>query len=158
MKKTLMFAAAAVAVLGMASCDDCHKGKCDNKEQEVKIYTGFLPAADVEGVRYTLMLDYDDDHEGLSKGDYDMVETYVMADSLGYKDERSFKSEGDFQQISREGKNYLKLVEDTKGLTPGSKASPLYFYVESDSTLVMVNEDLQPSETPGLNYTLKLVK
>lgn len=153
-------AAVVATVLGLASCSNCNKRACDggNKGDDDKIYTGILPAADADGVRYTLKLDYDDDAAGLSKGDYDLVETYIKTDSIGTNDVASYRSEGDFTEISKEGKSYLKLVQDVKDSTPGSNAGPLYFYVESDSTLVMVNAELQPSETPGLNYTLKLVK
>lgn len=93
------------------------------------------------------------------------MEVYVQNDSTkasGFRDAASFKSEGDFTVISGQGadsnKKYLKLVKDNRDSSAGSVDGPLYFLVDSDSTLVMVNDQLQPSETPGLNYTLTLVK
>ena len=56
------------------------------------------------------------------------------------------------------GKTYIKLVQDPGESSKGSDSGPLYFLVESDSTLVMVNAELQESTIPGLNYTLKIVK
>ena len=141
------------------SCNDgnCNGGKCDGKCDD-KVYTGVLPAADADGVRYTLKLDYDDN--GM-KGDYDLVETYLKADTvsaLGYKDLRSFISEGDFKVEKQGDKTYLQLVKDQKDSSIGSAETPMYFLVDSDSTLTMTNAQLEVSATPGMNYTLKLAR
>ncbi len=77
---------------------------------------------------------------------------------MGFKDGKSFKSEGDFTVMDKDGKKYLKLVKDAKDSAEGSAETPMYFLVESDSTIVMVNQNLEVSETPGMNYTLKLSK
>lgn len=166
----MIFGAATMAMLMLAACSNngAQGGKCDGKCGDCKkgdqVYTGVLPAADAEGVRYTLKLDYDDDHN-YTDGDYDLVEVYLANDSTsatGYSDTARFKSEGDFTVINGTGDNsskkYLKLVQDAKDSAPGSNAGPIYFLVASDSTLVMVNADLEESTTPGMNYTLKLVK
>lgn len=162
MKKAfLSLAALALVAVGAVSCQSkCDKaaGVMNNSDDDVA-YTGLIPAADALGVRYTLLLDYDDNN---TKGDYDLIETYVMADTLsasGLKDADSFKSEGDFTVgKTQDGKSYLKLVQDLKDSSAGSAAGPLYFLVDSDSTLTLVGEDLQPSVTPGMNYTLNKVK
>lgn len=170
MKKSFYLAAAALAMMSMAACsgNNTNKscdgdGSCKSKCKD-QVYTGVLPAADAAGVRYTLTLDYDDDHN-YTDGDYDLIETYLLTDSVsatGYKDGQSFKSEGDFTVMKgsgeNEGKTYLKLVQDAKDSAKGSNAGPMYFLVESDSTVVMVDSDLQTSVNPDLNYTLKLVK
>lgn len=162
MKKILYLAVVALSVLGMSACSgkSCDgKKSCDGNECAKKgdmVYTGVLPAADAAGVRYTLKLDYDNKQ----KGDYDLVETYLVGDTTsttGYRDDKSFTSEGDFTVIAKDGKDYLQLIQDVKDSMQGS-ATTLNFLVESDSTLVLVNSDFQPSETPGLNYTLKCVK
>lgn len=163
MKKFVYLAAAAMSVVAMSACSgnkSCDGNKaCDGKMKKGDmVYTGVLPAADTDGVRYTLKLDYDDDNN--KKGDYDLVETYLATDTTatnGYRDDKSFTSEGDFTVIAKEGKDYLQLVQDVKDSMQGS-ATTLNFLVENDSTLVLVNSDFQKSETPGLNYTLKLVK
>ena len=139
------------------------KSSTETRGDIKETYTGILPAADVDGIRYTLKLDYDEDRD-YAYGDYDLVETYLTSDSLsasGYTDKDTFKSEGDFSveqgKGNMSGKKYLKLTPDAKDAA-GAGSGPLYFLIESDSTIIMVNESLQPSETPGLNYTLQLVK
>lgn len=153
-----------VALLGMTACNngkgscknDCD-ANCKNLDRDL-IYTGILPAADTDGIRYQLKLDYDDD-ANYTKGDYDLIETYIAADTTavgGMKDLASYKSEGDFTVISENGKKYLKLIKDNKDSNPNA-SSPLYFEVANDSILTLVNSDLQRAES-DLNYNLNLVK
>ncbi len=160
--KTLTLASAAtVLAISLGACSQNNgKNRVADFNDEDQVYTGVLPGADTDGIRYTLRLDYDDDHNN-TEGDYKLVETYLAADSLnrtGLKDLKSFKSEGDFTVENKDGKKYLKLVQDRKDSSVGSAEGPLYFLVDSDSTLTLVGENLQISETPGLNYTLKIVK
>ena len=164
MKKTTLFMAAALSMMTMAACSGNQKCSGDKKScadgDKKELYTGVLPAADADGIRYALKLDYDDDNNYMD-GDYDLLETVVEQDTtsaLGFKEGQSFKSEGDFTVIDKDGKKYLKLVQDVKDSAKGSNGGPLYFLVESDSTIVMVNSDLEVSTAPGLNYTLKLAK
>lgn len=160
MKKTTILGAAAavLAVAGMASCDGAKSDKGHHDQDKVEVYTGVLPAADADGVRYDLRLDYDDDHN-FTDGDYDLRETYLTADSTatsGYTDGKSFLSEGDFTVNKQDGKTYLKLVQDLKDSQAGSNVGPMYFLVESDSTLVLVNDQLRKADNPDMNYTLRL--
>lgn len=168
MKKTFYITAAFTALLMAGACsgnNSCNgTDKSCNDGDRTEVYTGVIPAADAAGIRYTLKLDFDDDHN-YTTGDYDLLETYLAGDTIsptGLKDLSSFKSEGDFTvekgQGANSGKMYLKLVQDVKDSSAGSNAGPLYFLVESDSTIVMVNSDLQPAATPGMNYTLKIAK
>lgn len=118
-----------------------------------EVYTGVIPAADCDGIRYTLTLDYDDDAKD---GDYKLVETYIQADStsaIGYSDVKTFASEGDFTVNKKGDKTYLKLVKDQKDSQAGSAETPIYFVIDSDSTITMTNADLEIPATPG--YTLK---
>lgn len=161
--KKMIFMFAAVAAMCLAACS----GNCDKSAGKVgktddKVYSGVLPAADADGVRYTLKLDYSDDHN-YTTGDYDLVEVYLQSDTtsfIGYKDGAGFKSEGDFSVINGQGENsntkYLKLVQDVKDSSAGSNAGPIYFRIDNDSTLTMVNAQLEAPTTPG--YTLKLVR
>lgn len=154
MKKGIYLAAIVAAMIGMGACSEKHVADIPDQT-----YTGVLPAADGPGIRYTLKLDYDDD-KGNLKGDYDLVETYLEADSTsvnGIKDNISLKSEGDFSVVEQSGKKYLKLVMDPKDSNPKASAS-LNFEVTNDSTLTMVNAELQPAVTDSLNYSLKLVR
>lgn len=162
MKKIFYVLGAAICGLSLAACSNSKcdgNGVCQTKGCELNdmVYTGVLPAADTDGIRYTLNLDYD---KGNMKGDYDLIETYIQSDTTsatGYSDKVSFRSEGDFIVENKDGNKYLRLVKDARD-SSASAVSNLNFLVESDSTIVLVNADLQKSETPGLNYTLKLVK
>lgn len=164
--KKMILGAAALAMVTLAACSgspkDTMPGNTGNSKDEV--YTGVLPAADADGVRYTLKLDYDSEKNN-SEGDYDLVEVYLVGDSTsstGYKDGARFKSKGDFSVMDGTGANsskkYVKLVQDAKDSSNGSNGGPMYFLVQSDSTLVMVNAELEESVMPGMNYTLKLVR
>lgn len=163
MRKTIYALGAVMALFSMASCAGNQDGKCCKSGEckgGDKVYTGLIPAADAEGVRYSLKLDYDDD-KNCTEGDYDLIETYIVGDSLsmtGHKDADSFKSEGDFTVMQKDGKTYLKLIQDVKDSAKGSNAGPIYFLVDSDSTITMVNADLQLAADSTMNYTLKLVK
>lgn len=155
MKKSILFSAAGLALLSLAACSgNCNKGgKCAKSDVD-EIYTGVLPAADCDGIRYTLTLDYDDDGRD---GDYKLVETYIQSDTTsvtGYSDIKSYASEGDFKVEKKGDKTYLKLIKDQKDSQAGSVDTPLYFVVDSDSTITMTDSNLQVSTT-GLNYTLR---
>lgn len=162
--KKAFYAAAAVAMLGMSACsgNSCDSKSCaagDDKKME-QVYTGVLPAADCDGIRYTLKLDYDDDHN-YTDGDYDLVMTYIGSDSTsvtGYKDITTDKSEGDFKVFegkdANAGKTYIELTQDAP---KGQKGDTMYFIIDSDSTITMVNSELE-LPVPGLNYSLKLAR
>ena len=159
--KKMILGAASLAMVMMAACSGSPKTELPGNTKD-EVYTGVLPAADADGVRYTLKLDYDSDKPG---GDYDLVEVYLVGDSTsatGYKDGARFKSKGDFTVMDGTGANsakkYLKLTQDAKDSSKGSAGGPMYFLVDSDSTLVMVNAELEQSAMPGMNYTLKLVR
>lgn len=161
MRKTILMAGAALLMLTMGACSNdknCGDKACGHHDDMDKVYTGVIPAADCDGVRYTLHLDYDD-HD--NDGDYKLVETYLQADTvsaLGYKDLRTFASEGDFTVEKQGEKTYLKLVKDVKDSSAGSIETPLYFLVDSDSTLTLTNQALEVPTTPGMNYTLKIAR
>ncbi len=165
MKKNIILTAAVavLAIVGLSACGGnkkCGGNACENsKLNEEQMFSGVLPAADGPGIRYLLKLDYDDD-KNFTEGDYDLVETYLAADSTsvgGVRDGEMFKSEGDFTVMNQNGKKYLKLVKDIKD--SNAKASDnLYFEVVNDSTLTLVNSNLEPAVNDSLNYTLRLVK
>lgn len=160
MKKMFYFAAVALAAVSMSACTGSKTADSSSEETRAQkeVYTGILPSADTDGVRYELKLDYSNDST-FNSGVYDLDETYLKADTLsstGYKDLDSFKSKGDFTVMKDGGNSYLKLVE--KEANDSVKTPAMYFLVESDSTLVMVNSELEKSVNPDLNYTLKLKK
>ena len=162
MKKTFYGIAAAFAVLALASCGNnskgsCENGVCDSKCEDdcVKVFTGVLPAADCDGIRYTLSLDFDKENN-CTKGDYDLMMTYLSVDSVG--NDKDFPSKGDFTVNEKDGKKYYKLVQDMKDSQPGAEAETMYFVLDNDSTITMVNSDLERPAAPGLNYSLTLKK
>lgn len=148
MKRTFCYLAAAAALIVLGACTDTRKPTTPltSDRSTDKVYTGVLPGADVDGIRYTVLLDFDDDG---TEGDYDIVQTYFTTDSAGtVQDLASFADEGDFTVgTGANGQKYLKLSGDGSG--------EVYFLVDTDSTITMVDASLTPSPTPGMNYTLK---
>lgn len=156
-----------VIVIGLMTITSC-SSKCENKTDNLcpnktEVYTGVIPAADALGLRYTLLLSFNDDNSRMN-GDYKAVETFLAGDTAsitGVKDMSSFISAGNFSLIKGDGENtgksYIKL-EQGKGEKSIGEPYTTFFLIDSDSTITMVNEMLQPSEMPGVNYTLKLVK
>lgn len=149
-----------IGTLYLVSCSDQKVPKSDrNDDSEERLYTGLLPAADTDGIRYTLHLEYDEDHN-FKGGEYHLIQTYLVEDTtqnMHTRDIHSSNAEGTFEQISGSGDDYaLKYIK----LTPdrNSNGDRLYFLIESDSTLVLVDEQLKPSQNPQLNYTLRRVK
>lgn len=161
MKKMIYFAAAALSMVSMAACsgNKCGgDGKC-TAERPDEVYAGILPAADADGMSYTLKLDYDDD-KGNQAGDYDLTEQVLVGDSTsvaGVRPHATFTSEGDFTVVEKDGNKYLKLVKDAKD-SNASASSTLTFLVASDSTLVMVNDATMEAPADPSAYTLKIVK
>lgn len=151
MKRKLFYFTAAAAMLAFGACTQKQapaSATTTDRGGADKVYSGVLPAADADGVRYTVLLDFDDDGNG---GDYDMVETYFMTDSTGVSDIASFATEGDFTVgTSDKGQKYLKFGNDGAG--------QMYFVVDTDSTITMTDASLTPTATPGMNYTLKAAK
>lgn len=154
MKKSFYIASAAVAMLAMASCTS--NKKADNQaatqaevEHVTEVFAGVLPAADADGIQYTLLLEYDAD-DNFAEGDYNLTETVLTADSTsttGYVSGVTTESKGDFDVFTKDGGKYLKLTNDT------NETDVMYFQVTSDSTIVMVNAELEQSVMPE-SYTL----
>lgn len=156
MKKLIYAVAVALVALSTAACSD--KGKqYDKRDGDRKeVYTGVLPAADASGIRYTLALDYDDDN-GYTDGDYKLVQTYLVSDSvarLKYRDSVSFKDKGDFTVTAQNGRKVIKLTPSPKS----KQGEILYFLVDNDSTITLTMASLEAPVDTMLNYSLKLVK
>lgn len=158
----------AAAVLTLASCSG-NKKTADSTDATVGetgecTYVGVLPAADAAGVRYSLALTYDS-MDGGKSGNYALVETYLVADSLateGFEDGKVFNTEGEFTVMTgtpaSATQKYLKLVPSKSPEATEAVTDAMYFVVDTDSTLTMVNSSLEPSVTPELNYTLTLLR
>lgn len=150
------------AMVMMVSCGNNKSCNGDNAcaagdKDKVEVYSGMTPGADVENIRYTLKLEFDHD-DNFQKGDYELLEQYCNADSTavgGYKDVKSFTSEGDFTVMDKSGTKVLKLVQDVKDSQPGSNAS-MYFIQVNDSTLALTSSP--DSLSVNDNYLLHLAK
>lgn len=156
MKKFMMFAAACAAVLSFSACSGKQAtvpaAEATVAVDKVVAYTGTLPAADCEGIRYDLKLEYDAD-DNYAEGDYDLVETYIT----GTENNTSFRSEGDFKVLSKDGKTYIKLEPDAEDSDQGATTTVTYFMLGDDESLVMVNSDFEAPIMPA-DYTLNVVK
>lgn len=104
------------------------------------VYEGMVPAADCAGIRYRIAMD-------ARKKNFTMKEDYMESDT---KVKGSFNEKGTVEPYSKNGKKGIKL-------STGNNGPELYFVSVGDSTLRMVNDDLEESVTAS-NYDLKLKK
>ncbi|MDE6832512.1 MAG: hypothetical protein K2J07_07260, partial [Muribaculaceae bacterium] len=85
-------------------------------------------------------------------GTYQLTQTYFNTDSAateGIAVIGEFNSEGTFKVTTNDDKSYITLYDD-------STVAQDNFLIDSDSTITMVNAEL---EVPtALNYTLSVVK
>lgn len=151
--KFLLFGAVA-AMTSLASCSSSATDTTTDADSTAvaveKVYSGVVPAADAAGIRYTVTLTTDSTNT--DTGSYNLVEAVLKGD--GVSDSTEIKTTGAFVVESKDGKSYLKLMPEATDST----ALPIYFYIASDSTIVMVNADLQESANHELNYTLNIQK
>lgn len=155
MKKSI-FAIASAVVLMAASCSNEKKAAeatepAAEEVAVVEVYSGILPAADAEGVLYDLTLNYNED----GVGTYTLNETYMVADTTATN--VAVATEGDFVVTDKDGKKYIALTKDATKATEEEANDTIFFLVDSDSTITMVNAQLEPAAT-DLNYTLTLQK
>ncbi|AVM53935.1 NlpE-like protein [Bacteroides zoogleoformans] len=158
MKKVMMIAAIAAALVSCQSKNTNHNDSASANEgvtavaentAATTIYKGTLPAADGPGVQYVLSLD---NLNSAEEGTYTLETTYPEAEGSG-KD-KSFTSKGKKQVIQKDVNNEKKTAIK---LVPDNGDASLYFLIVNDSTLRLVNEELQ--EAAGeLNYDIVLVK
>ena len=148
MKKYFLPAIAAIAMLG--SCQSKTTATVDNNnDNEIQTvsrssqttYKVMLPAADCPGIEYSLSLD-----EG--KNGYILSMTYIDADGAG--NNKTFTSEGEFELIKNDSISFYLLKSD-------DMSDPQYFKIINDSTLRMINSELQEAES-CLNYDIVKVK
>ncbi|MDE5773507.1 MAG: hypothetical protein K2H86_03505 [Muribaculaceae bacterium] len=172
MKKTLILGAAAVALLGLASCGNCNNSDkscsangCKNDKDKEVLYSGILPAADAQGSLYTLKLEYDAD-DNYNEGDFTLVENTLASDTVapaGLKVLATSYSKGDFRKESKQVDGavveYIKLLPDAKDALGTPSAASQYYLINADESLTMVNADLQrPDSTTVALYTLTPLK
>lgn len=163
MKKSILAMGAVVLALSIASCTDSatttqNVGDTKKGDKEV-LYSGLLPAADADGIVYALKMEYDDDNNFMD-GDYRLMETTLVTDSLGMQAGATSYTSGDFKVETKtvDGKEikYIKLLPDAKDALGAPSACSNYFIVEEDNSLTMVSADLTRVANDSLNYTLSV--
>ena len=134
MKKFFIFSG-IMAVLLSCQSKTAKNVSVDNETAQCEhsqVYKGLLPAADCSGIEYTLGIDTVNDS-------YHLTTVYIDAEGAGKN--LSFTSEGK-RSITYRGEG-----EDARvfyKLTPcGKDTASVYFMVVNDSTLRLVNADLQ---------------
>lgn len=107
--------------------------------EQSQVYKGVLPAADCSGIEYTLSINAANDN-------YHLTTVYIDAEGAGKN--VSFTSEGKRSMIHRgEGENAQTFYK----LAPSGKdTASVYLMVVNDSTLRLVNADLQEPTNKAL--------
>lgn len=145
-----LYAAGLVALASCSSNAQKSAEATDATEETVEavsnevVYSGVLPAADTEGVEYTVNFVYNPDSE--TDGNFTMTQVYMSE-----TDPATFDSKGTFAvktgtPQSADQKYFVLAAESTP-------ADTTYFVVTNDNTITLVGSDLTPSVT-GLNYDL----
>ena len=142
----MAFACAAI----MASCNNgktaTTAGSEDTTTVDSVVYEGMVPAADCYGINYRLAMTQD------STMQFSLTESYMKSETEA---DTTFSYQGvavaDTKTMDGKENNYLKL--------PTAENDTTYFLVLNDSTLRMVNADLEEAvQAEGMSYDLKLVK
>lgn len=144
MKKTYFILAAAAAMVATTACSKKAETATTDEttvEATAAEYSGVLPAADADGVNYTVSLTAETD----TTGTFSMTEDYIQGDTIG----QSFTSAGTYAVIENEGQKYVALAQDAANIT--------YFRCDGDTAITMVSADLTPAVS-DLNYTLTRTK
>lgn len=150
MKKVLVLMAACAT---MVACQQKGKPEAEAKTGDttnVEVidsmsYAGEVPAADGPGIRYEITLASD------STNGFSIKETYLEAE----------KGKDKVNNYSGKAEKIEKDVNGAKKVAykfATGKDDALYFLQVNDSTLRMVNDQLEEGVNKDLNYDLKLVK
>ncbi len=142
MKKTYFLLAAAAMTVAATACSKKADTTTETTVEKTEVtteFTGTVPGADVDAVRYAVSLTTDND----STGTYTMTTEYVQGDSITQK----FDEKGDFATFSKDGATYVKL---------GDGAGATYFRCDADTAITMVNAELEAAVTG--DYTLTKTK
>ncbi|MCI6617279.1 MAG: copper resistance protein NlpE [Prevotella sp.] len=145
MKRTVMILTACAI---LAACQQQNKTAVSQEGNDTTAtdslhFVGELPAADGPGIRYDLRIAND------STAGFAMTETYLEAEK-GKDQTTAYAGKAETVTKTIDGKE----VKAYK-LASGVNEPATYFKMVNDSTLRMVNEDLEEAVS-GLSYDLKL--
>lgn len=149
MRKVVLFAAACalLAACGNGKTAGNAEGvdSLDSVAVDSAVYTGVTPAADCFGIRYRLALAQD------STNGFSLSEEYLKSEN---EVDTAFAYSGTakvMENQDKSGKTYYVLRT--------GKGNEAYNFLQlNDSTLRMVNADLEEAVTGAENYDLKLQK
>lgn len=141
MKKLLYMVVAVMAFVSCQSGDNkvAATAVADNETIVTTTYTGTLPAADCPGIIYELTLNAESLQDVFS-----LNMTYLEGGEDG--SDVSNNVRGRMLYINRNGKKAIRLQ-------PVDGDAAMYFLQVNDSTLRLVNENLEEA-TSGLNYDI----
>ncbi len=111
------------------------------QNSEHYIYKGVLPAADCSGIEYELKIDN-------KEQSYTLVSTYLDAEGDGKH--ISFKSDGKLETLQSGIDKYYRLDSE-------NPLEVLHFKIINDTTLCLVNSDMEIPSSPD-NYIITRVK
>ena len=111
------------------------------QNSEHYIYKGVLPAADCSGIEYELKIDN-------KEQSYTLVSTYLDAEGDGKH--ISFKSDGKLVTLQSGIDKYYRLDSE-------NPLEVLHFKIINDTTLCLVNSDMEIPSSPE-NYIINRVK
>ncbi len=153
MKKLLMIVAACAALTACnqngkttANAETTDSIAADSMAADSTRYEGVVPAADGHGIRYELAMAND------TTAGFHLTMTYLQAKD-GKDEVKNF--DGKVENITKtvNGKEIKAFKLDM-----GKEEGATFLKVENDSTLRLVNDNLEESVNKELNYDLKLKK
>lgn len=147
MKRTVMMLAACAM---LAACQQQNKTAANQGGNEAPVadslhFVGKLPAADGPGIRYDLRIAND------STAGFTMTETYLEAEN-GKDQTTIYTGKAETVTQTVDGKEVKAYKFELGDNTPAT-----YFKIVNDSTLRMVNDELEEAASE-LNYDLKLLR
>lgn len=159
MKKVLMFAVIATALVSCNSNNNRNQTRVENRDtiptvaqssattEQVQVYEGLLPAADGPGIRYRVTLR---NNGNMNDGTYSMDMTYLEAENGR---DQTFRSSGRIQTMRGSATNPNATVYK---LTSNDDNEVTYFLMRDDRTLRLLNENLEEPDSEH-NYDIVLI-
>ncbi len=142
MKRIYIFMLLAAAFMAGCSHNSEKQVSAASEATAAFTYEGIIPAADSDGIRYTVTMTPATVYDG----------TFVMEQTPVEKGARAFSSKGIYEvltdTVATPGRKYYRLIS-----TVGSDTT--YFVVTSDKTVILTDASLMPAPS-GLDYTLTL--
>lgn len=164
MKKVFMFAALVAALAScqskaskaeMAATDSLAIEEMSPMVEATEVYEGTLPAANGPGIDYVLTLDMlADSNDTL----YTLDMTYLDGSNNGAGKKMTVKGKPQMiHKVTQDAKTKKPVTKKAIKLNPSDGSAPLYFVVANDTTLTLVNDNLDETVS-DMNYDIIRVK